>query len=295
LLTVSPVWGYLSWVNGKVMTKEYKEQFQKFIDFGLTERETKVYMILLTKKCFTTSEIQNSVDITRTKIYEILQKMVARGICTERLVGKIKYYEAVEPKLALQRVFDKYKDECQSEFSKRKNLKDELIKVLNPVFDISKNVSSPLDFIEIMKDRELIQKKYLMSVRETKNEMLTFNKGPYVCDTTKRLSEQIKEENKLLRRGAKSRNIYEDKELMSQKWLLDCLKTLSKSGNQARLTNNLPIKMMVFDERRVILPLQQNSPEGNGITLLFIEHHGLALACKSLFDSVWEKSEKVIF
>lgn len=277
------------------MTKEYKEQFQKFIDFGLTERETKVYMILLTRKHFTTSEIQNSVDITRTKIYEILQKMVARGICTERLVGKIKYYEAVEPKIAFQRVFDKYHDECKNEFDKRKKLKDELIKVLNPVFDKSKNVSSPLDFIEIMKDKELIQRKYLMCVRETKKEMLTFNKGPYVCDTSKRLSEQIKEENKLLKRGAKSRNLYEDKELMSQKWLLDCLKNLSRSGNEAKLAKDLPIKMMVFDERRVILPLQQNSAEGNGITLLFIEHHGLALACKSLFDSIWEKSDKVNF
>ena len=277
------------------MTKEYKEQFQKFIDFGLTERETKVYMILLTKKSFTTSEIQNSVDITRTKIYEILQKMVARGICTERLIGKIKYYEAVEPKLALQRVFDKYRDECQKQFDKRKYLKDELIKVLNPMFDKSKNVVSPLDFIEIMKDKEQIQNKYLMSVRETKKEMLTFNKGPYVCDTTRRLSEQIKEENKLLKRGASSRNIYEEKELMSQEWLLNCLNSLSKSGHKARITKDLPIKMMVFDEKRVILPLQQNSPEGNGITLLFIEHNGLALACKSLFDSLWENSSTVKF
>lgn len=277
------------------MTKDYKEQFQKFIDFGLTERETKVYMILLTKKSFTTSEIQNSVDITRTKIYEILQKMVARGICTERLAGKIKYYEAVEPKLAFQRVFDKYHEECKNEFDKRKKLKDELIRVLNPMFEQSKDVVSPLDFIEIMKDKELIQRKYLMCVRETKKEMLTFNKGPYVCDTSKRLSEQIKEENKLLKRGAKSRNLYEDEELMSQKWLLDCLKILSRSGNEARLAKDLPIKMMVFDERRVILPLQQNSPDGNGITLLFIEHHGLALACKSLFESIWEKSDKVSF
>lgn len=275
------------------MTTEIKKQYQKFIDFGLTERETKVYMILLTKKCFTTSELQNSVNITRTKIYEVLQKMIARGICTVRSVGKIKYYEAVEPKLAFQRVFDKYKEECQGEYEKRKYLKDELIKVLNPIFDKSKDVISPLNFIEIMNDKEQIQKKYLMSVRETENEMLTFNKGPYVCDTPKRLTEQIKEENKLLRKGAVSRNLYDESELKNQVWLLDCIASLSKSGHKARIAKSLPIKMMVFDERRVILPLQQNSPEGNGITLLFIEHHGLALACKSLFNSIWDKSENL--
>jgi HTH-type transcriptional regulator, sugar sensing transcriptional regulator len=271
------------------MNKNYKEQFQKFIDFGLTERETKVYMILLTKKGFTTSELQNSVDITRTKIYEILQKMVARGICTERMVGKTKYYEAVEPKIAFQRVFDKYREECQGEYNKRKRLKDELIGALNPLFNSSKDVVSPLDFIEIMKDKNQIHKKYLMSVEETKNEMLTFNKGPYICDTSMRLSEQIKEEKKLLKKGIISRNIYEEFELKNQTWLINCIKTLSGFGSQTRITKNLPIKMMVFDERRVILPLQQNSQ--NGITMLYIEHHGLALACKSLFNSVWEKAE----
>lgn len=275
------------------MTKEYKDQFQKFIDFGLTERETKVYMILLTKKSFTTSELQNSVDITRTKIYEILQKMVARGICTERIVGKLKYYEAVEPKVAFQRVFDKYRDECQSEFDKRKMLKDELVKVLNPVFDKSKDVVSPLDFIEIMKDKDQIQKKYISCVKETKNNFLTFNKGPYVCDTTDRLNEQVKEETKLLKRGVLCRDIFEKEELYQQDWLMKYLKSQSKIGQHSRITRTLPIKMMVFDEKKVILPLQQNSPDGNGITLLYIEHHGLALACKSLFDSVWEKSYEI--
>jgi HTH-type transcriptional regulator, sugar sensing transcriptional regulator len=273
------------------MTKEYNAQFQKFIDFGLTERETKVYMILLTKKSFTTSEIQNSVDITRTKIYEILQKMVARGICTERVVGKLKYYEAVEPKIAFQRVFDKYRDECQSEFDKRKRLKDELIKALNPVFDKSKDVVSPLDFIEIMKDKDQIQRKYINCVKETKNNFLTFNKGPYVCDTPGRLKEQVSEETKLLNRGVLCRDIFEQTELNEQDWLMKYIKSQSKLGQQSRVTKTLPIKMMVFDEKKVILPLQQNSPDGNGITLLYIEHHGLALACKSLFDSLWEKSE----
>jgi HTH-type transcriptional regulator, sugar sensing transcriptional regulator len=277
------------------MTKEYNEQFQKFIDFGLTERETKVYMILLTRKSFTTSELQNSVDITRTKIYEILQKMVARGICTERIVGKLKYYEAVEPKVAFQRVFDKYRDECQSESDKRKKLKEELIKVLNPVFDKSKDVISPLDFIEIMKDKDQIQKKYISCVKGTQNNFLTFNKGPYVCDTTARLNEQVKEETKLLKRGVICRDIFENEELKQQDWLMNYLKTQSKFGQQSRITDKLPIKMMVFDEKRVILPLQQNSPDGNGITLLYIQHHGLALACKSLFDSVWENSESIKF
>lgn len=275
--------------------KNLKEQINKFVEFGLTEREAKVYMILLTKKIFTASEIQNSVDITRTKIYEILQKMVARGICMERYIGKNKYYEAVEPKTAFQRVFEKYNEECRSEFEKRNKIKDELIKSLCPVYEKSKNVTSPLDFIEIMKDKDQVQKRYIQTLRESKTDFLTFNKGPYVCDTSDRLDEQVKEESRLIKRGVVCRNIYESGELEGQDWLQAYLKKLIKLGQQARLVKFLPIKMMVSDGKRVILPLQQSTPEGNGLTLLFIEHEGLGTACKSYFNSLWEKSEAVKF
>ena len=66
------------------MKTEYRKQLQKPIDLGLTERGAKVYVSLLSRKGFTTLELQNSVDIPRTKIYEVLQRMIERGICSER-------------------------------------------------------------------------------------------------------------------------------------------------------------------------------------------------------------------
>ncbi|MDD5363306.1 MAG: helix-turn-helix domain-containing protein [Ignavibacteria bacterium] len=277
------------------MTKENTAQISKFVEFGLTEREAKVYLILLNKKSFTASEIQNSVDITRTKIYEILQKMVARGICVERYAGKKKFYEAVEPKTAFQRVFEKYNEECRNEYEKRNKIKDELIKSLYPVYEKSKNYTSPLDFIEIMKDKDQIQNRYIRTLRESKTDFLTFNKGPYVCDTSDRLTEQVKEESNLIKRGVACKNIYESGELSGQDWLQEYLKKLIKLGQQAKVVKYLPIKMMVSDGKRVILPLQQNTRDGNGLTLLYIEHDGLATACKSYFYSLWEKSETVKF
>lgn len=63
---------------------------RKLLDLGLTEREAKLYLTLLEKKTFTALELQQIAKIPRTKIYEVLQKMMDRGICTQRSLGKEK-------------------------------------------------------------------------------------------------------------------------------------------------------------------------------------------------------------
>jgi sugar-specific transcriptional regulator TrmB len=275
------------------MKTEIRKQIQKLITLGLTEREAKVYITLLTKKGFTTLELQNSVDIPRTKIYEVLQRMLVRGICTERGVGKVKYYEAVEPKVAFGRILDEHKEHCMSEMEKRKSVVESVTSILNPVFDMNKDITYSFDFVEVFKDKEQIQKKYVQMVKEAKHSLYTFNKGPYVCDTSGRLKEQLKEEAKLLKRKAICKNIYEEGELRSQDWLLKSVISQSKLGQQARVVENLPIKMMVFDEQKVFFPLLKPASEASNINMIFIEHKELAIACKMLFNFIWEQGKQV--
>ena len=84
------------------------------MEIGLTEREAKIYMTLLSGRMFTASDLQKVVDIPRTKIYEVLNKMVSRNICIEKKLGKNKMYEAVEPKLAMGRIYETYKNELET-------------------------------------------------------------------------------------------------------------------------------------------------------------------------------------
>ena len=275
------------------MKAEYKKQIQKLITLGLTEREAKVYITLLSKKGFTTLELQNSVDIPRTKIYEVLQRMLARGICTERGVGKVKYYEAVEPKVAFSRILEEYEENCMSEMEKRKSVIESVTSILNPVFEMNKDIAYSFNFVEVFKDKEQIQKKYLQSVKDTKLSLYTFNKGPYVCDTSGRLKDQLQEEARLLKRKAICKNIYEEGELLSQDWLLQSVKSQTKLGQKARVVEKLPIKMMVFDEKKVFFPLLEASSESNNINMIFIEHRELAIACKMLFNFIWEQGKLI--
>jgi HTH-type transcriptional regulator, sugar sensing transcriptional regulator len=258
---------------------------RSFIEIGLTEREAKVYMTLLSGKMFTVLELQEAVNIPRTKIYEVLNKLVNRNICIEKKLGRNKLYEAVEPKVALERVVDSYKKDLE----RKEELVTEVSEVFTPIFQNSKSIVNPLEFIDIMKEKVQIHKRYTACLRSTKREMLTLNKGPYACDTIIRLEEQEDEEFKLLKRGGACKDIYELSELKEVDWLLSSVKKSLRFGQQARVIKKLPIKMLVFDQDKVMFALEQPVPDSNELTMIYIEHKQLAEACSILFYHLWDQ------
>jgi sugar-specific transcriptional regulator TrmB len=262
------------------------EDFRYLLDIGLTEREARVYTTLLTRRMFTASELQEAVNIPRTKIYEVLQKMVNRGICIERKTGRNKIFQAVEPKVALEKIYESYKEDLQ----KKKELIDNAVKVYTPIFKENKEIVNPLDFIYVMYDKNEIHKQYTTTLQNTKYELLTFNKGPYACDNYHSLSEQVDEETKLLKRGGICRNIYQLSEILEYDWLFDYIKSQVKFGQKAKVIEELPIKMIIFDNEKVMLPLEGASGRMQSLTMIYIEHSQLAIASRILFEHLWNQA-----
>lgn len=269
------------------MRYEFKKYIQRFLELGLSERETKVYIELLSKKSFTSSELQKSAGIPRTKIYEVLLKLINRGICVERQVGKTRYYEALEPKRALNKILDDYKNNFQVEFEKKKNLAENLSEVFNPVFEKNKDIDSPLEIVEVIKDKVKAQERILHAFRNSKSEVLSLVKGPYVCDTAARINAQVREERKLLKRGVAYRKIYESGELNEHELLIDQFKPLAKYGEQLKVIKSIPIKMVIYDQEMVIFPLQDVLKDPDELTIILVQHKQMVSACRMLFDSLW--------
>lgn len=273
------------------LSDNYSNQLKKLIDLGLTEREAKLYLTLLEKKTFTALELQHIAKIPRTKIYEVLQKMIDRGICTQRSLGKKKIYEAVEPVVAFDRIIKKSETEFFESIENKKDIVSNLVKTLIPIYDENKDNFNPLEFIEIFKSKDQIQKKYIQMLQSTQQDLLTFNKGPYVCDNSSRLNEQQTHESDLLKRGGVCRNIYELHELVKHEWLMEYIKDQVNHGQQAKVIDFLPIKMILSDSEIVSFPLPQTIGQSTDITLVFIKHRQLALACKMLFDYLWNQAK----
>ncbi|MGQ9721231.1 MAG: TrmB family transcriptional regulator [Candidatus Jordarchaeum sp.] len=267
----------------------YSSYIRKLLNLGFTEREAKIYLTLLTNRMATAIDLQGKVGVHRTKVYEVLQNMINRGICIEKRVGRTRIFEAVDPKIAFEMLIENYRNELK----RKERIAEELTQVCMNYFNESKEIHNPLGFIEILKNRVQIHKMYVSVVESTKKELLTFNKGPYACDNPQRLKEQQIAEVKLINRGGICKNIYEKSEFQNLQWLVEYIKEQKQAGQLARMVDFLPIKMVISDGEKVMLPLEEESGQSGELVMCVIKHKAFGSACKMLFDYLWEKTKEI--
>jgi len=271
---------------------------------GLNAYEAKAYLALLERNTLTATEVANLAGMPRARVYETLQTLLTRGLCVLR-PGRFKTYGAANPtavKEALlpgtQRKIDTELETLQEEqrklVLKKKKMSsdaDDVINSLVPIYEKGLSDHSPLEYIEIIKDPYQMHKKFVQLVAETREEHLAFVKPPY-SGARERIEEHFAQQVEPLRQGIRIRGIYEipkDKEEIE--WWFKTIDTAAKHGEEARVIKELPMKMAIFDERIVMLALEDPVSKQISLTTQIVEHRSLAKGLKVLFETFWEQAE----
>ncbi len=157
----------------------------KLEQIGLTKREAEVYLALLQRKEFTAPELTKITTITRTKIYEILQSLVHKGICVESSRNGSKVYRCIDPKIALKNIVTNYEqvvEQKKIEFEQKQKLDIEqkkstaglLQKELASLYVDKSTSFEPFDYMEMLTDKRQIGEKWKTIQQNTKKELLVF-------------------------------------------------------------------------------------------------------------------------
>jgi sugar-specific transcriptional regulator TrmB len=77
-----------------------REQILKAI--GLSDKEIKVFIASLQLGSSTVNEISKKSKIFRTYCYDLLEKLVEKGIVNYSIKSGVKYYESVDPSTLLK-------------------------------------------------------------------------------------------------------------------------------------------------------------------------------------------------
>lgn len=244
------------------------------IDVGLTNSESKVYFYLLKKKNFTATEISKLAQVPQSKVYDVLSKLVQKGLCTETL-GKVKKYSPVNPKVGFDNLF--------KELEEKKKRVSDLSESLLPLYLSEKENTDPLDYIQVLREKNRIAEKVEYLERIAKEEVLAFDKPPYAIP---KINE---EEFRGLERGVKYKAVYEITEAKKFDSMTQ-MKMYMESGEEIRVAYDLPMKMMIFDGKIVIFALRDRITSKPSLTSMVIEHPDIIKAFKITFYSIWEKA-----
>lgn len=96
--------------------KRLKPQ-QHLLELGFTQKESSVYVFLLSRGQSTPSEIARATGVQRASVYNVLKDLVAKGVIAEDLASKTQRYTAL-PVHSLQRITDAQKRELEEKDQK---------------------------------------------------------------------------------------------------------------------------------------------------------------------------------
>ncbi len=254
-------------------------------NIGLTELEAKVYINMLKKQYFTATEIATISKINRTQTYDILSKLINRGMCSE-IRGKVRKYSANDP----ENVFSHLKKEIEQNRIEINKLETNL----KLIYKNKENNQNPLDFIQVLTTRSSIISKVESLETDAKESVLAFNKPPYAMNigqsNINNISPEIrKPEQVSITRGVLYKSLYEIEPENKQEFIKK-VQYFQKMGENVKLSYKLPFKLFIFDTRITMLALRNTAAPGLSFTTMTIEHSDFAKAHAGIFELYWEKS-----
>ena len=78
-------------------------------EFGLSDKESEIYLTLLKGGPSTVAELAKKTSVLRQSIYDVLDKMISKGIIGHSISNNVKVFHAVDTKILVQLLEDKKK------------------------------------------------------------------------------------------------------------------------------------------------------------------------------------------
>lgn len=260
---------------------EKNDLIENLQTLGIPRREAEVYLALLQKSDFTAPEIAKITSVTRTKSYEILQNLVKKGLCTEHYRNGVKTFSCINPEIVMEGI--------KSEYDKKKKVADEVQQKLFEIHESGTGENNPLDYIEVLTDGATIKERWQTIQSGTEKELLIFTKPPY----TGTLEDNIDSQSDVMHKGITYKSIYEYKDAITpagQEELAAIVESYINLGEEARLIDELPMKLVISDETITMFALNDRISLEPSITTMLVNHPSFAFAMKKMFQAIWENS-----
>ncbi|MFN2467234.1 MAG: helix-turn-helix domain-containing protein [Gaiellaceae bacterium] len=246
---------------------------------GIPEAEERAYRELLARPGVTTAELAREIELPRAQLQRVLSSLEAKGLVS-RSAETPQRLMAAAPDVALEVLILRKQEELERARLAAAELATEFRKGLQS--------TSPPTLVEVISGQKAVAQRAIQLQRTAKREIIGFDTPPYASDD--RSAAEI--ELDLLRRGVAHRAIY-DRDALRHSGYLEILAELTEAGEEARMLDQVPIKLVIADRRLAIIPLRLDEP---GVEDALLVHPSPLLeALVVLFETLWERAAPLRF
>jgi HTH-type transcriptional regulator, sugar sensing transcriptional regulator len=246
-------------------------------DLGLTNYEARVYLALTRRGSSTAAESARLAEIPRQRIYDVLASLVQRGLASAR-PGQVAKYVATPPAEAVERLVSDHRQRLEQLERESRVLAESL----TPAFDAGQEHTDPLEYIEVLRDRRAINQRFGELQAGIEQEILVFTKPPYATPPEENIEGlEVTQSHEVY--AVYELSIFDDAENVAG------VRQFIEAGEQARFVEELPLKLVIIDERIVLFGMEDPVEAGPALTMLVVEHPALAKVLKVAFMQVWRE------
>jgi len=258
-----------------------KDHISELKKAGLTEYEARVYYNLLQKHDYSAKELSEQSGVPRTRIYEILNKLMQRGFCTE-IPGKVKRFKAINPKFAFKNLIEK----IDKKLEQKSDHINALAEALTPIYHEQKDNKFSFDFVEVIREKARVEERLEELEKQAENEIILMIKSPYLVNY-----KQIKALGSLKPKShdVSYKFLCDEKDLNNYDYV-EFLQIWKKIGADIRVTSDIPIKLIIYDKKTSVIYLPDKVRNSNSFTSLIIEDRDFAKFIRKTFGHYFRKA-----
>ena len=278
-------------LEGKTLSEETIKKLLK--DFGLTEKETEVYLLLAKNPLLKGGDIAKSLHMHKAQVYRSLKSLQDKSIVESTLESPIRFTA-----LPFENVLDFFAKVKREEAAFIDEKKEDLIDSWNKISKTKTEVAA--EKFAVMKGKQKINSKTLQIIKETKNRLSIITTIPELVH-----ADQMGLFNAAFQHPLKSEIQFRvltkifDENLNAFESLFRKATNANVSfmGRTPELDSRLPPRMIIRDDEEILFYI---TPKANQTTK---EHDEICLwtNCKALvqafhadFEDAWAKAIDIL-
>ena len=252
-------------------------------ELGIDARQEAAYRILLRMGQGTAEDVACALGLSVREAERVLDSIASNGLATHSRERPHRFL-ATAPDIAIEALIEQRQERLKRVRASITQLKQEAASARKP--------SGQEELVELIEGRAAVAHIFAQLIQSAQDEVVTLQRAPlFVSSLGPQPDTRGNAVDAALRKSVRIRAIA-DAEFLALPGAIARLRHDVDAGEEVRIFPALPFKMVIFDRRIGLVPLDLRQPEGPS---LLVRSSSLLDALYGLFEMLWERSTPIAF